>query len=462
MELKAVDLFAGGGGLTLGFFNAGFKISAAFDSWNAAIELYKANFKGHPIIERDLSSDDVANEIRAFRPDVIIGGPPCQDFSSAGKRDEGLGRANLTLSFARIVGEVRPPYFVMENVSRAINSKTFAEAKGLFKRAGYGLSIRILDASLCGVPQLRKRLFVIGELNGKDGFLDYSLDAHLSKERMTLREYFGDTLDFKHYYRHPRSYFRRAVFSIDEPSPTVRGVNRPVPKGYPGHRGDASPINGAIRPLTTKERSMVQTFPPSFNLVGSKTDIEQIIGNAVPVKLAEYVATRLKDYISAKSKDVDIARGKKSFGFALTPPPAARSRVMQAVRSWGNKSTELRLMELFKEHSIKGWRRKVPVFGRPDFVFPKKKIAVFADGCFWHGHNCRRLKPKTNARFWKEKFDRNMKRDRQADNVLRKAGWRVIRFWECELSEKSGKRPKMTALIKALCRSEKKKMTGKA
>jgi len=91
------------------------------------------------------------------------------------------------------------------------------------------------------------------------------------------------------------------VFSVDEPSPTIRGVNRPIAKGYPGHHGDAAPVNSKIRPLTTKERSMVQSFPESFILTGNKTHDEQIIGNAVPVKLAEYVALRLKEYINAKN-----------------------------------------------------------------------------------------------------------------------------------------------------------------
>ena len=300
MKLKTIDLFAGGGGLSSGFLNAGFKISAAFENWQPAIALYKENFKDHPIINIDLSAPNIFEDIASFTPDIIIGGPPCQDFSSAGKRDETLGRADLTKSYADIISNIRPLFFVMENVERAFKSKAFAHAKSVFKEAGYGLSIRIIDASLCGVPQLRKRMFVIGEKDGVDGFLDESLDSHLASKSMTLRDYFGDRLGVEHYYRHPRSYARRGVFSIDEPSPTVRGVNRPVPKGYPGHAGDTHPVNSNIRPLTTKERSMIQTFPASFNLYGSKTEVEQIVGNAVPVKLAEYVALRLKEYLEHK------------------------------------------------------------------------------------------------------------------------------------------------------------------
>jgi DNA (cytosine-5)-methyltransferase 1 len=296
INLKIVDLFAGGGGLSMGFSNAGFEITAAFDHWQPAIDSYKANFK-HPIFSGDLSDKKIVYKIKEFEPDIIIGGPPCQDFSSAGKRDESLGRADLTIAYANIIKKILPRFFVMENVDRALKSEAFDQARRIFKESGYGLSIRILDASFCGVPQIRKRLFVIGELEGEDYFLDCALDGHLSKKSTTLRDYFGNSLGVKYYYRHPRSYKRRGVFSIDEPSPTIRGVNRPIPKGYPGHPKDAVPISKVMRPLTTKERSRIQTFPESFKLIGKKKGIEQIIGNAVPVKLAEYVALRLKEYL---------------------------------------------------------------------------------------------------------------------------------------------------------------------
>jgi DNA mismatch endonuclease (patch repair protein) len=113
--------------------------------------------------------------------------------------------------------------------------------------------------------------------------------------------------------------------------------------------------------------------------------------------------------------------------------PKKRSKVMQAIRSAGNKSTELRLIKIFKEHSITGWRRKIQMTGSPDFVFSKAKLAVFVDGCFWHGHKCRKLWPQTNADFWLSKITNNRARDSRVNRELRNAGWRVVRFWECEL-----------------------------
>jgi DNA (cytosine-5)-methyltransferase 1 len=144
---------------------------------------------------------------------------------------------------------------------------------------------------------------LIGELNGKDEFMLEILKSGFSKKRMTLHDYFGDSLGFEHYFRVPRSYQRRGVFSIYEPAMTIRGVDRPVPKGYPGHPGDTAPLDGKIRELTFKERSLIQTFPDSFIIEGPKTVANQLIGNAVPVKLAEYIAYRLKEHIDNDSKE---------------------------------------------------------------------------------------------------------------------------------------------------------------
>lgn len=298
MSLRLVDLFAGGGGLTQGFVNAGFNVVAAVENWAPALAVYRANFQDHPVLSLDVNDvDGVTAAIQPFSPSVVVGGPPCQDFSSAGKRDESQGRASLTVRFAEVVSACRPTYFVMENVARAARSDAFKAALDIFKATGYGLSIRVLDAAYCGAPQLRKRLFVVGSLVDRDGFLDKALDANQSKHPMTLRQYFGDQLHFEHYYRHPRSYARRGVFSVDEPSPTIRGVNRPVPRGYPGHDGDSCRQLAQLRSLTTQERARIQTFPDSFQFPGSKTDVEQVVGNAVPVKLAEYVATQLRWHI---------------------------------------------------------------------------------------------------------------------------------------------------------------------
>jgi DNA (cytosine-5)-methyltransferase 1 len=301
---RSLDLFAGCGGLSLGFQNVGFQIVASFDNWEPALKVYKNNFQ-HQIYNLDLQNLDLNTDfLMQFEPDIILGGPPCQDFSSAGKRDEDLGRGNLTVVFAETIAQLRPQWFVMENVDRLVKSYKYKAAREIFKTAGYGLNEVVLDASLCGVPQKRKRFFCIGELGGTDRILIPYFQANLSQQPMTLRDYLGDSLGIEYYYLHPRSYKRRAIFSIDEPSPTIRGVNRPIPKTYKLHPGDAAPISSHIRPLTTIERSYIQTFPPTFVFQGAKTDLEQMIGNAVPVKLAEYVARCIAQYLTDRASAI--------------------------------------------------------------------------------------------------------------------------------------------------------------
>ncbi len=110
-----------------------------------------------------------------------------------------------------------------------------------------------------------------------------------------------------------------------------------------------------------------------------------------------------------------------------------RSKVMKKVGTKGNRSTELKLISIFKKYGIKGWRRGYPVKGHPDFVFLHAKIAVFVDGCFWHGHDCRNTRPKQNEEFWIKKRERNQKHDNEITEYFQKRGWKVIRIWECEL-----------------------------
>jgi DNA mismatch endonuclease (patch repair protein) len=110
-----------------------------------------------------------------------------------------------------------------------------------------------------------------------------------------------------------------------------------------------------------------------------------------------------------------------------------RSEIMASVRSHGNASTELKTVRLLRENKISGWRRHLPVFGRPDFAFPKARIALFVDGCFWHGcPRCYRA-PKSSNAYWRAKIRRNMRRDLKVSRQLRKTGWKVLRVRECQL-----------------------------
>lgn len=296
--MKVIDLFSGCGGMSLGFQNAGFQIVAAYDNWQPAIDIYKRNFQ-HPIFKKDLSTENVVPELKGYCPNMIIGGPPCQDFSIAGKREFRGKRANLTLRFGQIVSEVRPQWFVMENVYNIEKSPIFEEVLAIFRSADYGITKHVWDASYMGVPQMRKRYFVIGKLDEKDDFLLERLLSGLSEERMTVRKYFEKKpLDAEYIYQHPRTYKRRAIFSVDEPLSTIRSVNRPIPPNYAVHPADKTDDLDKVHVLTTKERSYIQSFPESFEFVGPTSAVEQAIGNAVPVKMAEYIGGTICRYMN--------------------------------------------------------------------------------------------------------------------------------------------------------------------
>lgn len=112
-----------------------------------------------------------------------------------------------------------------------------------------------------------------------------------------------------------------------------------------------------------------------------------------------------------------------------------RSEVMSRIRGKGNKDTEVALAKLFRANGISGWRRHYPITGRPDFAFPKLKLAVFVDGCFWHGCPKHGVQPKGNKEFWTTKLEANKARDRKVTRLLRANGWSVLRIWEHHLTK---------------------------
>ena len=106
---------------------------------------------------------------------------------------------------------------------------------------------------------------------------------------------------------------------------------------------------------------------------------------------------------------------------------------MALVRGCRNRSTELRLMALFRQHGIKGWRRGRPLPGRPDFVFPAGRVALFVDGCFWHVCPLHYRRPKSRQEFWDAKAVSNTARDSAVNDLLQSKGWAVVRIWEHDL-----------------------------
>ncbi|MDB6027097.1 MAG: mismatch repair protein Vsr [Verrucomicrobiales bacterium] len=122
-------------------------------------------------------------------------------------------------------------------------------------------------------------------------------------------------------------------------------------------------------------------------------------------------------------------------GVADNVSATTRSAIMAAVRSSGNRSTEMRMLGLLKKVGARGWRRNYPLYGRPDFVFPRLRTVIFVDGCFWHGCDEHHRAPASNSDYWMAKITRNRARDHRVTQQLRMRGWTVIRVWEHDLQK---------------------------
>ncbi|MBB6179838.1 DNA cytosine methyltransferase [Pseudorhizobium flavum] len=325
--MRAVELFCGAGGMSRGLAAAGIKIVKAYDVSPAAVANYLHNVGPHAE-EADLSRPlSVIPTIMSLAPDVICGGPPCQDYSTAGKGVEGAN-AELTLAYAVVIAAVRPEWFLMENVPRALTSKTWKEARAILKRAGYGISETKIDCSFYGVPQARHRAIVVGRLGEIDGFIEGAVHTARAAERMTLRKYFygsrhrggyfalgakGRFEDFNlivngHLYSRP---FKggRGVRTIDEPLPTVtRTSSEPATDAYLSapHPADPMPANLVVQP-SLRQIQEIQGFPPDWKWVRdkdgrlSKREIRQMIANGVPAPTAKIIGQVLLDRHLARS-----------------------------------------------------------------------------------------------------------------------------------------------------------------
>lgn len=293
-KLKVLSLFSGCGGLDYGFHQREeFAVMKSYDSMKHAVETYNLNFT--PKAQQFDVKDILKPEFNlGFAPDVIIGGPPCQDFSVAG--DKTLGdRANLTEIYIDIICKYKPLYFVMENVPtiRTIGKSVYDKIIKKLKDALYGLSINVCYMPDYCIPQERKRLVIIGKRNDTDGTFDTPL-IKAKNPINSIREYIKKThIDIglngkEHIYRHPRNYSRRGVYSIDELYPTVRGCLRKMPPAYEFHEGDTTKTRDSVISPDWNMVARIQTFPVSFKFLNKNNAL--IIGNAVPPKFSEVVA----------------------------------------------------------------------------------------------------------------------------------------------------------------------------
>lgn len=163
-----IDLFSGAGGFTLGLENAGWKCLGALDAWDDAITTYRGNIKGHSAYQVDIQEVDgrwLGREL-ADRPDWVVGGPPCQGWSTVGKRLRNDDRNELFTEFMRIVRLLEPGNFLIENVLGLRDMGAASDVRALFEKIGYEVSFHVIRAADYGVPQLRRRVIFVGSREG--------------------------------------------------------------------------------------------------------------------------------------------------------------------------------------------------------------------------------------------------------------------------------------------------------
>jgi DNA (cytosine-5)-methyltransferase 1 len=307
--VRAVELFCGAGGMSRGLIDAGFDVVRAFDAWDVAVATYRHNIDDHAE-EADLGNlMAVVPKIMSLAPDIIVGGPPCQDYSTAGKHEEGEN-ASLTIAYAIIVATIKPEWFLMENVLPALTSEAWKEAKSILTYAGYGISETKIDCSRYGVPQSRKRLMAIGRMGERPGFIESAIHNARTEHPMTVRpllrsgRWGTDFLlgpkpkwdDFQftvNGFAYSRPYTGgRGVRSIDEPMPTVTrtSLERPAKKYRSNpHPDDPVPADQAWKP-TIRQIQQIQGFPRNWEWpFGNNRDIMQMIANGVPAPTARII-----------------------------------------------------------------------------------------------------------------------------------------------------------------------------
>lgn len=343
---KVLDLFCGAGGLSLGLKRAGFDVLHALDHDSDAIATYNQNLgpHGHVGDVRDLSRSSLASSgINVGSVDLIAGGPPCQGFSVQRRGSDHDDRNFLVLEFLRLVLAIKPKFFLMENVSGllSVRGKVFMDRFcDDCADQGYRLKIQKLHAVSYGVPQYRKRAFLVGQLLGSSSreFEFPEPIPQYTESPMTVREAISDLSHLSESqianhradrlsqinlarirsikagqgrdslpeelqlpchrnnksHRHLDTYGR---MPWDEPAPTITARFDSFSRGRFGHPE-------LDRTITLREGARLQTFPDSFEFIGTKVSVARQIGNAVPPVLGEVVGQSIISCIHGQHKEV--------------------------------------------------------------------------------------------------------------------------------------------------------------
>lgn len=342
-KYTVLDLFCGCGGLSLGFEQAGFDVLAGIDVWKDALVTYQANHTNSKAIQADLMTlqpEEVSKTIGTKSVDVIIGGPPCQGFSIAGKRIIDDERNKLYKSFVRMVEYFKPKAFVMENVPNILTMGEGVIKESIlkdFENLGYNVTTKVLLASNYGVPQNRRRAVFVGLLSGAT----YEYPAPTTPTPVTAKEAISDLpeqsmVEGAPYEVEPQSKFQQEIrkgstgvynHEITEHTEQTQRIIAMVPDGgnyknLPEELQNTRKVHIAWTRLnsqrpsitidtghfhhfhyqynrvpTVRESARFQSFPDTFIFIGNKTSKLKQVGNAVPPMMAKEIALQLKKHI---------------------------------------------------------------------------------------------------------------------------------------------------------------------
>ncbi len=338
-----LDLFCGCGGMSLGFEKAGYDVLLGIDIWKDALETYKFNHHNSNVLCADMSTltgDDVSTHLGSKNVDVIIGGPPCQGFSVAGKRIVDDERNKLYKGFVRMVAYFKPRAFVMENVPNILSIGGGMVRKSIiedFSELGYNVNVQVMLASDYGVPQNRRRAVFVGLLDGST--FDFPMPTVVAK--VTSEDALSDLPECSieeggDYVRQPQSAFQTLmrensdkVFNheITIHNDKTKAIISLVPDGgnykdlplelqqtrkvhiawtrlnskKPGFTIDCGHNHHFHykynRVPTVRESARIQSFPDDFVFLGNKGSQLKQVGNAVPPLLAAAISAQLLKYL---------------------------------------------------------------------------------------------------------------------------------------------------------------------
>ncbi len=344
-KYTAIDLFSGAGGLHLGFEKMGFNINLCIDNNDIVEKTHKRNFPNIPMINRDINTvgtEEIKSYLDGGNVDIIIGGPPCQGFSTIGKRASSNPekrakkdpRNELVLTYARIIKELRPKFIVMENVKGILtleNGTYLQNVLRILRESGYDADYKLINMADYGVPEIRERVIIIGNRLGLPVTFpspDHSdnPDDKLPKWRRCWDvikdlESMPDSPEFNHVaLKHTEKNIARyelipegGRLPEDKLPPelyrknfgnTFKRLNRNAPALTMVPGNDAFPIHPSLnRSLTVREAARIQTFPDSFVFEGNRRQQGHQVGNAVPPLFSQKLAKFILEQISLAKKN---------------------------------------------------------------------------------------------------------------------------------------------------------------